>query len=102
MTTTKSGKITTLYADGVPIGTIRDGSDGGGAGTITEVSINGQTVATSGVANIPAATSSVMGAVMLGSEAGKAAEGNHTHSYAAITNAPTFRLDGTDLYITQE
>lgn len=52
MTTTKSGKITTLYADGEPIGTIRDGSDGGGAGTITEVSINGQTVATSGVADI--------------------------------------------------
>lgn len=55
ITTSKSGKVTTIYADGVAIGTVRDGEDGsggGGSGTITGVSVNGTSVATSGVANI--------------------------------------------------
>ena len=70
-----------------PDGTILSSTnyDGNAASATTAKSVNW-----SGVKNVPSASTTTAGIVKLGTTAGTAAEGNHTHATKADLNSPTF------------
>lgn len=60
MTGSKEGKTSTVYADGVPLISVKDGEGGGG---ISDVTLNGASIVNDGVANIPLSNVQTIGAV---------------------------------------
>ena len=64
LTSSKSGKTTTIYSDGTQLAQIQDGADG--VSSVTDVQVNESSVVSNGVANVPIAGSNTFGVVKIG------------------------------------
>lgn len=86
-------EVLVLDSNGVitfPNGTLLNAADYEGNAATATVADNAESVPWSGVKNVPLASTTTAGIVKLGTTAGKAAEGNHTHATKADLASPNF------------